>query len=170
MRAEGQATVTIGVGRFSVRHTVVIVDCSDEGILGVDVLTRGGAQIDLAARTISLEGVEIPMKPVDAGICHRVSLTRGVVVRAGHRNIVEGRIVGQADGGRWMVEPLGGTMEEKDLLVARTLTCGGEVVPVELLNPTAEDVFLYKDTHVAVASQVREVTDVGALSQTDEGA
>ena len=170
LRAEGQAAVTIGVGRFSVRHTVVVVDCSDEGILGVDVLTRGGARIDLAARTISLEGVEIPMKPVDAGMCHRVSLTRGVVVRAGHRNIVEGRIVGQADGGPWMVEPLGGTMEEKDLLVARTLTCGGEVVPVEVLNPTAEDVFLYKDTHVAVASPVREVTDVGALSQTDEGA
>ena len=56
MRAEGQATVTIGVGRFSVRHTVVIVDCSDEGILGVDVLTRGGARIDLAASIVSLEG------------------------------------------------------------------------------------------------------------------
>ena len=68
-----------------------------------------------------------------------------------------------------MVEPLGGTMEGKDLLVARTMTCGGEVVPVEVLNPTAEDVFLYKDTHVGVASPVIEVTDVGALSQTDEG-
>ena len=110
MRAEGQAAMTIGVGRFSVQHTVVVVDCSDEVILGVDVLSRGGARINLAATTVSLEGVEIPMKPVDTGMCHRVSLTRGVVVQAGHRNIVEGRIVGQADGGPWMVEPLGGTM------------------------------------------------------------
>ena len=34
MKAEGQAAVRIGVGRFSVRHNVVVVDCSDEGILG----------------------------------------------------------------------------------------------------------------------------------------
>ena len=79
MKAEGQAPVTIGVGRFSVRHNIVVVDCSDEGILGVDVFTRGGARINLAARTVSLEGVEIPMKLVDAGICHRLRLTRGVI-------------------------------------------------------------------------------------------
>ena len=92
------------------------------------------------------------------------------MVRVGHRSIVEGRILDQANGGPWMVEPLYGAMGEKDLLVARTLTCGGDVVPVEALNPTAEEVFLYKDMHVAVASPVSEVTDVGALSQTDEEA
>ena len=170
MRVEGQAAVKIGVGRFVIRHNVVVVDCSDEGILGMDVLTRGSARIDLASRTVSLDGMEVPMKSVDTEVCHRVSLASGVVVRAGHRSIVEGRIVGQADGEPWMVEPLYGAMGEKDLLVARTLTCGGDVVPVEVLNLTAEDVFLYQGTHVAVASPVSEVTDVGALSQTDEEA
>merc|ERR1712055_936639 len=155
MRVEGQAAVKIGVGRVVIRHNVVVVDCSDEGILGMDVLTRGSARIDLASRTVSLDGMEVPMKSVDTEVCHRVSLASGVVVRAGHRSIVEGRIVGHADGEPWMVEPLYGAMGEKDLLVARTLTCDGDVVPVEVLNPTAEDVFLYQGTHVAVASQVR---------------
>ena len=52
MREEGQATVTIGV---SVWHTVVVIDCSDEVILGDNVLTRGGTRINLATRTVLLE-------------------------------------------------------------------------------------------------------------------
>ena len=40
----------------------------------------------------------------------------------------------------------------KDLLVARTLPCGGrKTVPVEVMNPTAKDVYLYKGMHVTVA-------------------
>ena len=61
MRTEGQVPVRIGVGEFSIRHISVVVDCGDEGILGVDVLTRGGARIDLAARTVSLEGLVVPL-------------------------------------------------------------------------------------------------------------
>ena len=81
MRTEGQATVAIGVGQFSIRHTVDVVHCSDEGILGVDVLTHGGAQIDLAVKTMSLEGWMVSLKSVDEETCHRVSLAEGVVVR-----------------------------------------------------------------------------------------
>ena len=37
--------------------------------------------------------------------------------------------------------------------MARTLTCGRrETVPAEVLNPTAEDVYLYKAMQVTVAS------------------
>ena len=54
-----------------------------------------------------------------------------------------------------MLQPLSGAMEEKYQLVVRTLTCGGEVVSVEVLNSTAEDVFLYK-----VASPVNEAMEL----------
>ena len=43
-----------------------------------------------------------------------------------------------------MVQPLSGAMEKKYLSEVRTLTCGREVVPAEVLNPTAVDTFPYK--------------------------
>ena len=57
------------MGQFSIKHTTVVVDCSDEGILGADVLTLGGAQIDLAAKTMSLEGWMVPLKSEDEETC-----------------------------------------------------------------------------------------------------
>ena len=77
MRTEGQVPVRIGIGEFSIRHIMVVVDCDDEGILGVDVLTRGGARIDLAARTVSLEGLVVPLQPEGRGDCRQVSLAEG---------------------------------------------------------------------------------------------
>ena len=93
MRTEGQTTMAIGVGQFSIRHTVVVVHCNDEGILGVDVLTRGGAQIGLAMKTVSLEGWMVPLKSMDEETCRRASLAEGVVVCAGHQNLMSGRIL-----------------------------------------------------------------------------
>ena len=55
-----------------------------------------------------------------------------------------------------MFQPLSGAMEEKYLLVVvRTLTWDREVVPVEVLNPTAEEVLLHK-----VASPVEEAMEL----------
>ena len=94
MRMEGQVPVRIGVGEFSIRHIVVVVDCGDEGILGVDVRSRGGVRIDLAARIVSLEGFEVLLELRHSGGCHRVSLAEGTVVRARHRKLVNGRTEG----------------------------------------------------------------------------
>ena len=77
MRAEGQAAMAIGVGRFSVWHTVVVVDCSDEGILGVDVCLVEVSVKDLAARTVSLEGSEVLLELRHSGGCHQVRLAEG---------------------------------------------------------------------------------------------
>ena len=112
---EGQVTLSISVGEFSIRHNVVVVDCWDEGILGVDVLTCRGAQIDLAMGNVSLQGLEIPLKPEDSKECRRVSPAEGTKVRAGHRNLVKGRKVGHTRAEPWMVEPLTGTSGGKDL-------------------------------------------------------
>ena len=125
MRMEGQTTVAIGVGHLSIRHTVVVVDCSDEGILGADMLTCGSAPIDLATKTVSLEGWMVALKSVDEETCRRVSLAEGVVVHARHQNLVRGRISDRTGEGTWLVEPLPGVLGGKDLLVARTLTCNG---------------------------------------------
>ena len=61
MRVEGQVAVRISVVEFRIRHNIVMVDCGDEGIHGVDVLTHGGALIHLAMRTLSLGGLKIPL-------------------------------------------------------------------------------------------------------------
>ena len=51
--------------RLSFRHKVVMVDCSFEGILRVDVLTGEGSQIDLASMAVSLDGIDSLMEMVD---------------------------------------------------------------------------------------------------------
>ena len=52
----------------------------------MDVLTRGGIQIDVALMTVSLDWMDAPMEMVDIEVCHWVSLAKGVIVRAGHRS------------------------------------------------------------------------------------
>ena len=78
---------------------MVVVDYRDEVVLGMEMLTCGDTQFHLASRTVSLQGMEIPMRSVDTEVCQRVSLTTEAVVRAGFRKIVEGRMVCQADRG-----------------------------------------------------------------------
>ena len=171
MRMEGQLAVKISVREFSTRHTMVVVDCGDEDILEVDVLTRGGARIDFATRTVSLEWLVVPLKLEDIKECRRVSLAEGTVVCAGHRSLDKGKTAGRTRKEPWMVELLAETSEKKDLLVARTLTCCGcETVPVEVMNLTADDVYLYKGMHVAVASTVLEVVEENALSKSSQQA
>ena len=73
---------------------------------------------------------------------------------------MKGRIVGYMRKEPLMVEQLSGTCGRKKLLVARTLACGGrETVQVEVMNPSAEDVYLYKGTHEAMASPVQGVAE-----------
>ena len=74
--------------------------------------------IDFASRTVSLDGTEVPIKSLDSEVCYRVSRAGGVILWARHRSIVEGRIVGQTNGGMWITE------SEK----SSTLACGGQVV------------------------------------------
>ena len=54
MQTEGQSTAEIG-------HGEVVTDFSDNGIPGVDVLTHGGALIDLTTRIMSLQGGRSPL-------------------------------------------------------------------------------------------------------------
>ena len=51
--------------------------------------------------------------------------------------------------------------------MVRTLTFGGrDTVPTEVMNPTAEEVYLCKGTLAAVALPVLEVADETTLSET----
>ena len=51
----------------------------------MDVLTRGGIQIDVALMTVSLDWMDAPMEMVDIEVCHWVSLAKGVIVHARQR-------------------------------------------------------------------------------------
>ena len=72
MKTEGQVTVRISVGEFSIRNNVVTVDCRNDSMLGMGVLTCGGAWIDLAVRTMSPGEVRNPLR--SGGECCRLSL------------------------------------------------------------------------------------------------
>ena len=66
----------------------------EEGIVGVDMLSQRVARIDLAVRTVSLEGFEIPLEQEDSRGSHRLNLAERTVVQALHRNLVKDSIVG----------------------------------------------------------------------------
>ena len=80
---EGQVAARIGVSKFSIRHSIVVVDCGNERTIEMDVLTHGDVRIHLTTRIVSLQGLEIPLEPEDSGECCQVSLAEGTVVRVG---------------------------------------------------------------------------------------
>ena len=163
----GTADMSIKVGRQKIKHSVVVADCLDQGILGLDFLTQHGARIDLCNSSISISGVEVPFVRQKQLSCSRVSIAETVTVKAGHRMIVEGKVRQNVPSGNWLVEPLPKPLSNDTIAVAKTLTSGGSsTVMMEVMNPTETDAVLYKDTQAATLSSVQVVPEMRPISQS----
>ena len=61
LRVLGKADMTLKIGKQKVKHTVIIADCVDSGILGLDFLTKHGGQINLQSGIVRVNNVEITL-------------------------------------------------------------------------------------------------------------
>ena len=164
----GMADMAVKVGQQRLRHTVIIADCVDSGILGLDFMIKHGGQIDLKSSTMKISNVTIPLVWQNQQTCGRVAVAETVLVKAGHRMIVEARSPRCLPSGDWLLEPLAKPLANDTLAVAKTLSKGGsDSLLMEVMNPTESDVVLYKDTHAATVAPVDLFPEVRSISQRD---
>ena len=163
----GRTDVTLSVGGEEYCHSVIVADLTNEGILGMDFLKMYGGTLDFKRNRLSLDGMEVPVQSLlDSKRCYRVVLKEEVVVPAGSRVVLDGKVkAGVLPVGPWMVEPLKKPLGKEMLLVGRCLVTGGTSrVAVEVCNPSSEEVILHKETHAAM---VHPVSVRGELQDED---
>ena len=158
LQVYGRAEVNLHLQGKDVRHPVIVADISNQGLLGLEFLQAGGLAIDFATQSITWGG-----RPVESHSRHiteqanRVMVAEDVVIPAGTRTVVPGMSTRPLATGDYMMEPLEKSPGDQPLLVGRVLVRGrGNSVPVEVLNPTEEDVSLKKYTHVGEAQRLME--------------
>ena len=155
----GTATMTICVGGKTRKHRVIIADVSNEGLIGIDFMKAHGVVVlnfDGETVTWGDEPVAAQCRLGKEKAC-RIQVAENVVIPAGSRTIIKGRASKPLVPGDWLIEPLQTFKTERPVLTARTLIRGdGMHVPMELMNPTDEDVLLYKSTHVGIISPILE--------------
>jgi len=176
----GKVTLKVKVGKREFFHTFVVADLTNDSILGIDFLRMHKGYIDFSGNKFSLDGKGMPTRSgLKRDRCYRVSLAERVVIPAGGRKIVAGKIpAGVLAGGNWMIDTLSKPPGGKCVMVGRSLVEGGKgKVDVEMFNPSDEDVILYKNTHTALVhpveldtAQGEDASSVGIkASDTQEG-
>ena len=156
MDVEGQARMRLCMDGLELEHMVVVANTDGAGMLGLDFLLQHNATISVATGKVVL-GQQVLKADcrTTQRTCSRVTVAETVVVPAGHRMLLPGRVSSPLAEGQWMVSPLSHTPGRKPLVVARSLVPGkGRCFPFEVMNPTEESVVLYKGTHAALVEPV----------------
>ena len=124
----------------------------------MDFLKSHQMKIDFANHQVTCEGEIITARcHVGAERSCRVTVTEHVTIPAGSRTIIQARSRRPLADGAWLVEPLSHTPGNLPVIVGRALvnTCGTRL-PVEVLNPTEEDVTLFRHTNLGVVHRIPE--------------
>ena len=167
----GQAEMNIQIGPKNVSHMTLLAEISNEGLLGVDFLRKHQLVIDFGRNRISCNGEEV-IAHCRAGMHRacRVMVAEHTVIPAGTRTIIEAKTAKPLANGSWVVEPLNRTPGEQPVLTAKVLVQGGGTkIPVELLNPTEEDVYLHRHTNLGIVTRVTNPEIVCSIETSTKG-
>ena len=159
MKVFGKAEFQMKIGDFWFRHEVLVAGVTNDGLIGFEFLTEHEMTLDFGRKQVKYRGetIKAQCQRIQNLVC-RVAVKEGVLVPSGSRKIVEARTTRHLPAGTWLIEPMRSLPEKHSLLLARTLARGqGCSVPVELLNPTDENCYLYPGTHVGIASKAAEI-------------
>ena len=159
----GKVHLKVRVDKREFEHQFVVASLTNEGILGTDFLRMHGGNIDFSRNKFYLDGKMMATRDgLTRDRCYRVSVADEVVVPAGSRMIIPGRVpAGVLPQGDWLVEPLSKPPGGKCVMIGRSLVEGGKGrVSMEVFNPSEEDVVLHKNTHSAVVHPVEIEEDV----------
>ena len=158
---KGQALMNIQIGSKIMQHPVLVADVTNQGIIGMDFLQKHKMTLDFAQNKLTCGENEIKAH-CRAGTHRacRVSVTEHTILPAGSRTVLQARTSKPLADGSWLVEPLSRAPGDKPVLTAKVLVQGcGTHVPVEVLNPTDEDVCLHRHTNLGIVSRIGD-TDV----------
>ncbi len=166
----GRALVNITIGNKTNRHQCIIADVANDGLLGLDFLKEHGMILDFANGKITCQGEVIVARSREGinRVC-RVTVADTVTIPPSARAIIQGKATKPLAHGTWLVEPLSHTPGHKPVMTGRTLVrvCGTRL-PVEVLNPTDDEITLYRHTNVGLLHRIPTEDTVCTLAPDQE--
>ncbi|MEW8546534.1 MAG: reverse transcriptase domain-containing protein [Candidatus Thiodiazotropha sp.] len=151
----GKTEIEITLGSQKLLHEVLIADVKNDGILGMDFLTKHSCDMFLSKNHLLLNGEKIACfrSSVEAiPTCSRIAIFETVEVPPECEMIVKGRALDRVDSsGTGILEATESFVGRSGLLIAKSLVCPEfGVVPLRIMNLSNETFRLYKDTVAAM--------------------
>ena len=145
----GKAVVEITLGTQKLLHDVLFADVKNDGILGMDFLTKHRCDMFLSKNHLLLNGEKIACfrSSVDAiPTCSRIAITETVEVPPECEIIVEGRPLDKVDSNSiGILEATESFVDRSGLLIAKALVCPiFGTVPLRIMNLNHDPFVLYK--------------------------
>ena len=150
----GKTEKELSIGKQKIKHTLLVADIENEGILGMDFLKAHKCDLVLTRQIYKVNGEEILCFANSRNAqpqCCRVAVLEPVEIPPGTEMIVPGYNKGIIDrNGTGLIEADTIFLHMKGLLVAKALVCPTTgTVLIRIANPYAQSYKLYKDTIVA---------------------
>ena len=151
---QGKTELELGIGKQKLKHTVLIADIENGGILGMDFLKAYQCDLVLTRQIMKINGEDILCFANSRNVqptCCRVAVLEPTEIPPESEMIVSGYTKGIIDkSGTGLIEAYPDFSNSKGLLVAKALVCPTTgTVPVRIANPFAQSYKLYKNTIVA---------------------
>ncbi|KAK3086715.1 hypothetical protein FSP39_022396 [Pinctada imbricata] len=166
----GTTILPIKIGSFSMTHKFIVADIGIDGILGLDFMKNHDCSVDIAHKTLGLNGQSIDLFMEGNVGCYRVYLDESLHVPARSEVLAlcsvhdkSGEVVSNLGVG--MVEPIDSFTKSDRGLTARTLTDSPDKVPVRIMNLHNESHNLHKGTVVGQFTPVLQIVEGQACSQ-----
>ena len=167
----GKAEIEIKLGSQKVLHDVLFADVKNDGILGMDFLTKHHGDMFLSKNHLILNGENIACfhNSVDAiSTCCRIAILESVEVPPESEIIVRGRPMDMIDKNSiGVVEATDRFVDRSGLLIAKALVCPEfGTVPLRIMNLNSESFMLHKNTVAAMYEPVEKekLKEVNSLS------
>ena len=167
----GKAEVEVTLGSQKLLHDFLFADIKNDGILGMDFLTKHRCDMFLSKNHLLLNGEKLACyrSSVDAvPTSSRIAIAETIEVPPECEIIVQGRPLDRVDcNSIGVLEATEGFVERNGLLIAKALVCPEfGVVPLRIMNLNNEPLTLYKNTVAALYEPVdiEEQETVNVLS------
>ena len=151
----GKAEIEITLGIQKVLHDVLFADVKNDGILGMDFLTKHRYDMFLSKNHLILNGEKIACfhNIVEAiSTCCRIAILESVEVPPECEIIVQGRPMDRIDkNSTGVVEATERFVNRSGLLIAKALVCPEfGTIPLRIMNLNSESFMLHKNTVAAM--------------------
>ena len=176
LSADGSTIKTLGLIELNIklglqdfRQRCIVCDITNDGLIGLDFLKNHNVGINFGKQKVVCKNENLPVKcRVGQTKTCRVYLAENTVIPASSRTIVQAKSSQPLATGDWISEPLNHSPGNEPVLVAKTLFKGcGTNLPIEILNPTDSNVYLYKNTNLGITTRIHE-EDVACISTSKE--
>ena len=171
IKSVGVTQMNIRLGKQQFRQRTIVCDITNDGLIGLDFLKNHDVQVNFSKNQVMCKGEILPSK-YNAGTpkACRVYLAESTVLPPASRTIVQGKSTHPLATGDWITEPLNNTPGKKPVLVAKTLIKGcGTTLPIEILNPTDDCIFLHEKTNLAITSRIRSEDVSSSITEEVKG-